>query len=313
MPAQDPLIPTLEMLTSSDWTDYELLDSGDGLKLERYGPYTFIRPEHRATWQPSWPASAWDQAHAVFKTTGQESGGRWQFHKPVDRSWVMRYKQLRFRVQASAARHLGVFPEQAVHWDWLEEQIRPAASPIRVLNLFGYTGMASLAAARAGALVTHVDAAKRAVKSAQENQTLSGLEDRPIRWIVDDAYKFVQREGRRNSRYEGFILDPPKFGRGPDGQVWEFFKAFPDLLKACQAIFSDRPLFVLVTAYAIQGSSLTIYYPLHELVEGLGGTIRCGELALQESSAGRLLSTALFAHWSAGTANPTSGRYLTGP
>jgi 23S rRNA (cytosine1962-C5)-methyltransferase len=296
----NPKTPKIELLTSPDWTDYELLDSGHGQKLERYGPYTFIRPEHRATWQPALPTSAWDQAHAEFQSTGQESGGRWQFRKPVERSWLMSYKDLRFRVQASAARHLGIFPEQAAHWDWLEEQIRPAAGPIRVLNLFGYTGLASLAAARAGAQVTHVDAAKRAVKAAQENQTLSGLDDRPIRWIVDDAYKFVQREGRRNSRYEGFILDPPKFGRGPDGQVWEFFKAFPDLLKACQAIISDRPLFVLVTAYAIQGSSLTVYYPLHEIVAGLGGTISCGELALKESSAGRLLSTALFTRWSAG-------------
>ena len=289
--------PKLEILTSPGWRDYELLDSGDGQKLERYGAYTFVRPEHRAAWSPAGPASAWEQAHAVFTPTGKESGGRWQFQKPVERSWTMSYKNLRFQVQASNARHLGFFPEQATHWDWLSEQIQAAGRPVRVLNLFAYTGLASLAAAQAGAQVTHVDAARRAVKTAQKNQKLSGLEDQPIRWIVDDAYKFVQREGRRNSRYEGFILDPPKFGRGPGGQVWEFFKAFPDLLKACRDIFSDRPLFMLVTAYAIQGSALTIYYPLEEIVSDLGGELSCGELALQDSSANRLLSTALFARW----------------
>ena len=295
---QNESSPRLDILTSPGWNDYELLDSGDGQKLERYGAYTFVRPEHRAAWQPALPASVWEQAHATFKPTGKESGGHWQFHKPVERSWVMGYRELRFRVQASAARHLGFFPEQANHWDWLGEQIRSSGRPISVLNLFAYTGLASLAAAQAGAQVTHVDAAKRAVKTAQENQALSGLEDRPIRWIVDDAIKFVHREGRRSSRYEGFILDPPKFGRGPDGQVWEFFRSFPELLQACRAIFSDRPLFMLITAYAIQGSALTIYYPLQEIVSGLGGSLTCGELALQDSSANRLLSTALFARWS---------------
>lgn len=298
-PGRSQAIPKLEILTSPDWQDYELLDSGDGQKLERYGDYIFIRPEHRAAWQPALPASSWDQAHAIFKPNGKESGGRWLFRKPVERSWVLSYKDLRFRVQASAARHLGFFPEQATHWDWLDEQIRTTDYPIRVLNLFAYTGLASLAAARAGAQVTHVDSAKRAVRTAQENQSLSALKERPIRWIIDDAYKFVQREGRRNSKYEGFILDPPKFGRGPDGQVWEFFKAFPDLLQACRAIFSDRVLFVLITAYAIQGSSLTVFYPLQEIVSDLGGQMSCGELAIQESSAGRLLSTAIFARWSA--------------
>jgi len=301
-PAKNEPPPKLEILASTGWSDYELLDSGDGQKLERYGAFTFVRPEHRAAWKPALPDSIWGQAHAFFKPIGKESGGRWQFNKPVDRSWVMHYKNLRFRVEAGDARHLGFFPEQSSHWDWLDEQIQAAGRPVKVLNLFGYTGLASLAAARAGAQVTHVDAARKAVKSARENQALSGLEDRPIRWIIDDALKFVQREGRRNSRYDGFILDPPKFGRGPDGQVWEFFKAFPDLLQACRAIFSDRPLFVLITAYAIQGSALTIYYPLQEIVSGLGGTLSCGELALQESSAGRLLSTALFARWSAGNA-----------
>jgi len=291
--------PSLDILTSPDWSDYELLDSGDGLKLERFGAYTFVRPEHRASWKPALPASTWEQAHAVFKPIGKESGGRWHFQKPVDRSWVMAYKQLRFRVQTGDGRHLGIFPEQATHWEWLAEQIRSAVRPIRVLNLFAYTGLASLAAAQAGAHVTHVDAARRAVRIAQDNQALSGLEDRPIRWIVDDAYKFVQREARRGSKYDGFILDPPKFGRGPDGQVWEFFKAFPDLLQACRKIFSDQPLFMLITAYAIQGSALTIYYPLQETVSDAGGALTCGELALQDNSAGRLLSTALFARWSA--------------
>jgi 23S rRNA (cytosine1962-C5)-methyltransferase len=286
------------LLASPDWQDYELLDSGNGRKLERFGPYVFTRPEHQAVWQPVLPAARWQAAHADFQATGEESGGRWQYRQPVAPAWEMFYQGLRFRAQVSNSRHLGVFPEQASHWEWMQKLIRGADRPARVLNLFGYTGLATLAAAQSGAEATHVDASKKSVTWARQNQTLSGLGDRPIRWIVDDALKFVQREGRRGAQYDGVVLDPPKFGRGPKGEVWECFDMLPTLLAACRAVLSERPLFVVITAYAIRASALSLYYALGEMMAGLGGRLETGELANVERSAGRLLSTAIFARWS---------------
>ncbi len=196
-----PNYPQLNLLKTPDWQDYELIDSGHGAKLERYGPYTFVRPEHQAVWQPALPQERWQAAHGVFEPTGEESGGRWQFNKPVKTPWNMSYKGLRFLAFTANSRHMGVFPEQAVHWDWASAQIarRQASSPgpFRVLNLFGYTGLATLAAAQAGAQVTHVDASKKSILLARENQSLSNLSERPIRWLVDDAFKFVRREVRQ--------------------------------------------------------------------------------------------------------------------
>jgi len=296
----DTSAPThLALLCPTAWSDYELLDSGDGQKLERYGPYTFVRPEPQATWAPALGDKHWQAAHAVFQPTQEESGGRWQFRRAVEPSWVMQYRDLKFRAQTTAGRHLGVFPEQAVHWDWTRQIIESAHRQVNVLNLFGYTGLASLAAARAGASLTHVDASKKSVAWARENQALSSLQASPMRWIVDDALKFVQREARRGSLYDGLILDPPKFGRGPKGEVWEFFKLLPELLGACSAIFSSQPLFVVITAYAIRASALSLYYSLGQLTAKSGGSLEAGELALQEKSAGRLLSTAIFARWQA--------------
>ncbi|MBN2550592.1 MAG: class I SAM-dependent methyltransferase [Anaerolineales bacterium] len=290
--------PGLMLLSSPDWKDYELLDSGQGAKLERYGRYTFVRPEHQAVWRPALPPERWAAAHAVFQPTGEESGGQWKFNRPVEPEWVMSYKSLRFKAHASASRHMGIFPEQAAHWDWFGGLIQQARQPVQVLNLFGYTGLASLAATQAGAAVTHVDASKKALAQGKANQALSGLEDRPIRWLVDDAFKFVQREVRRGSHYDGLILDPPKFGRGPQGQVWELFESLPGLLVDCRAILSDRPLFIVITAYAIRASALSMYYAMQEMTSGLGGAVTAGELTLVERSAGRLLSTALYARWS---------------
>ena len=291
--------PDLALLESPDWQDYELLDSGGGSKLERYGRYVFVRPEHQAIWKPVLPSNDWQQADAFFQPTGEESGGHWKFNHPMDENWVMRYKNLRFRAQASPSRHLGVFPEQANHWDWLQEQIQTAGHPVRVLNLFGYTGLASLAAAQAGAQVTHVDASKKSIQWARTNQSLSKLDESPIRWLVDDAEKFVQREARRSSQYEAIILDPPKFGRGPAGQVWEFFDSVPNLLQNCRKILSDRPVFVILTAYAIRASALSIHYAMEEILSGQSGELITGELVLRDRSAGRLLSMAIFSRWSA--------------
>ncbi|MCL4560552.1 MAG: class I SAM-dependent methyltransferase [Chloroflexi bacterium] len=293
-------VPTLTLLSSPDWEDYELIDSGSGLKLERYGKVTLVRPGAEAIWQPALPQKAWDAAQVVFEPSPEENGGHWVTRKPYESRWKMEYKGLTFWSQTTASRHLGVFPEQASQWDWAAELIRSAHRPIRVLNLFGYTGLATLSAARAGARVTHVDASKKVIGWARENQALSGLEDRPIRWIVDDALKFVRREIRRGSQYEGLILDPPKFGRGPKGEVWEFYKLLPDLLHDCQKLLSPQPLFIMLTGYAVKASGLTLYYALDEITRRIGGAITAGELVLAERSAGRLLSTAVFACWQAG-------------
>lgn len=303
MPDQSK-IPEIAVAVSLHWQDYELLDSGNRQKLERFSAFTFVRPEPTAIWRPVYASSDWDKADAVFRLTGGEVGGEWQFNRSIPNSWEMGYRSLRFQAQIANSRHLGVFPEQSSHWDWIHNQISLAMlkqapdQPIRVLNLFGYTGLASLAAAGAGAHVTHVDASKKAVRWAQFNQRLSGLAERPIRWLVDDAYKFVRREIRRGSIYDGLILDPPVFGRGPKGHMWELNESLTDLLIDCRKLLSDKPIFVVLTAYALRASALNINYALQEMLIDLGGSIRTGELALMESSAGRALSMALYARWS---------------
>jgi 23S rRNA (cytosine1962-C5)-methyltransferase len=309
------MTPEIHLLSSPNWKDYELLDSGGGLKLERFGPYTFIRPEVQALWTPSLPADTWDSAHAVFQPTGEESGGHWNFRKKVKEEWFMEYglgesekgegRRLRFAVMTTPGRHLGVFPECAANWDWMVEKVGREkeegrrGEAVQVLNLFGYTGLATLAAAAAGAKGTHVDASKKSVAWARENAALSGLAEKPIRWIVDDALKFVQREARRGVKYDGLLLDPPKFGRGPKGEVWEAYKSLPELLAACREILSESPLFVVLTVYAVKLPAVHAYQALAEMMQGLGGTLECGELVTVEKSAGRVLSQAVYARWMA--------------
>jgi len=302
------------LLEASHWTDYALLDSGDGLKLERFGNYVFVRPEAQAMWKRSLDAE-WRQAHAVFQPTGEESGGHWEFKKTlaphasageVEEKWEMRYVldpsiikkgELKFWAMTTPGRHLGVFPEVAAHWDWFSGLIAQSRREINVLNLFGYTGLASLAAAAAGAKVTHVDASKKSVNWARENQALSNLTEKPIRWIVDDALKFVQREARRGVKYDGVILDPPKFGRGPKGEVWEVYKSLPNLFEACRACLSNDPLFVVTTVYAVRASAIHIAQAMEDMMSGFGGKIEMGELVTREQSAERLLSQAVYARW----------------
>jgi 23S rRNA (cytosine1962-C5)-methyltransferase len=292
-------------LESVRWQDYALLDSGDGLKLERFGKYVFVRPESQAMWKRILDTE-WRNAHAVFVPTGEESGGHWDFKKKVDSKWEMRYVldpslvehgEINFWVMTTPGRHLGVFPEVAAHWDWFSGLIAQSTREINVLNLFGYTGLASLAAAAAGAKVTHVDASKKSVSWARENQALSNLEAKPIRWIVDDALKFVQREARRGMKYDGIILDPPKFGRGPKGEVWEVYKSLPSLIEACRACLSENPLFVVTTLYAVRASAIHIAQAMEDMMSGFGGKIEMGELVTREQSAGRLLSQAVYARW----------------
>ncbi len=289
--------PQIVSLSSPDWQDYELVDSGNRLKLERFGPYSLVRPEPRATWHPALPTQIWESVHAIFQPTRKDGSGEWQLHKTIDSPWIMSYKRLKFQAQVTDSRHIGVFPENATHWDWIMEQIETAQRPIQVLNLFGYTGLATLAAAQAGDRVTHVDASQKAVKIARENQALSDMTDYPIRWIVDDALKFVRREKRRGTKYEGIIMDPPKFGRGPKGEVWEFSKLFSTLCTACREILSERPRFVVITAYASGTLPIALHHTVKEMMTGFEGTATVGELVTIEQSAGRSISNATFARW----------------
>ena len=266
------------LLESTHWRDYELLDSGDGLKLERFGKYIFSRPEAQAMWTRVLPETEWKNAHAVFVPSGEESGGHWDFKKKVDEKWEMKYDALRFWAMTTPGRHLGVFPEVASHWDHVSDLVRKAGRPSNILNLFGYTGLATLSAAAAGAQVTHVDASKKSVSWARENQALSGLSDKPIRWIVEDALKYVQREAKRGVKYDGIILDPPKFGRGPKGEIWEVYKSLPDLLETCRACLSDNPLFVIVTVYAVRASAIHVAQALDEMMKQYSGKVDCGEI-----------------------------------
>lgn len=292
-----PPLPALKLLSADDWKDYALLDSGEGQKLEQYGPVRLIRPEAEAVWTRGLNELEWQKADAWYKPAPEENGGHWEFKRKIPDRWQMSYHNLRFWAQTSGSRHLGVFPEQACQWNWLHQVIKASGGKPKVLNLFGYTGIASLAAAQSGAQVTHLDASRKVVSWANENQKLSNLEDAPIRWIIDDALKFVQREKRRGSTYDGIILDPPKFGRGPRGEVWEFYKLIPALLEACREVLSPDPLFVQLTAYAVKASAVTMYYAVDEMMRTHPGTITSGELGLREESGKRFLSMAIFTRW----------------
>jgi 23S rRNA (cytosine1962-C5)-methyltransferase len=287
------------ILATEGWTDYALLDCGDGQKLERYGPYVIVRPEEQAMVTPRLAAAEWDRADAKFVGIGDdETAGRWRYRTPLPETWPMSFGGVTFLGRFTNFRHVGVFPEQVSHWQWVEAEIARAGRPLRILNLFAYTGIASLLAARAGAEVVHVDASKKAIAWARENQAISKLESAKVRWIMDDATKFAEREIRRGSRYDGIILDPPKFGRGPKGEVWNIFEHLKPLLRTCRSLLSDEARFLILTAYSIRASFVAIDELAAEALAGLGGTLESGELMLREEGGGRALSTSLFSRWS---------------
>ena len=290
-------LPLILEVEPSD--DYALIDSGDGEKLEQYGPYRIVRPEGQAIWQRALPEKAWREVDAVFTGDTDEEGiSRWRFPgTPLGESWPMRHDGIDYLGRFTSFRHVGVFPEQASHWNHMEAMIRQAGRPVRVLNLFGYTGLASLVAARAGAEVTHVDASKKAIGWARENQEVAGLADRPIRWICEDAMKFAEREERRGSRYDIVLFDPPAYGRGPKGEVWQLFEDLPTLVELCREILTPKPLGVVLTAYSIRASFFAIHALMRDAFAGMGGTVESGELVIREQSAGRALSTSLFSRW----------------
>mgnify|MGYP002401610034 CR=1 FL=1 len=283
---------------------YSLLDTGDGLKLEKYGPLLIIRPDAQALWPKSLPDAHWARADAMFTGDTDEDGiGRWAFPKvPLGETWPMKLLGVDFLGRLTSFRHVGVFPEQIAHWQWAAERIETAKRPVRVLNLFGYTGVASLIAAKAGAEVTHVDASKKAIGWARENQALAGLEAKPIRWICDDAMKFILREERRGSRYDLILADPPKFGRGPAGEVWQLFEHLPLMLDVCRELLTAKPIGLVLTAYSIRASFYATHELMRETMRGAGGTVESGELIIREARQagepeGRALSTSLFSRW----------------
>ena len=283
------------ILAGQGWDDYALIDSGNGLKFERYGPYSFIRPEAQALWQPR--LEEWDADGEFVPASDEDGGGRWQFRKPVPREgWPLARNDVRFTSQCTPFRHLGFFPDMAPVWDWMGERL-VGRSDASTLNLFGYTGVGSLALSDCGP-VTHVDASKKSVAQARENAALSAMTDRPIRWIVDDAAKFAAREVRRGRRYDGIILDPPKFGRGPEGEVWRLEEHLAPLIADCRQLLDADSRFLFLTVYAVRMSALALAGLLEEAFADLPGTIEFGDLAVRESAAdGRLLPTAIFARW----------------
>ena len=295
--AQRPI--SLSLVTTAGFPDYALLDSGNGRKLERFGNITVDRPEPQAMWQQRLPAERWSSANAVFSGSEDEEKGRWRVDKPVPESWPVKVAGVTMLCRLSAFRHLGLFPEQLPHWEWMREGLqRVNGTRPRVLNLFAYTGAASLIAARAGAEVVHVDASKKAIAWAKENQAASGLTEAPIRWILDDARKFAAREVRRGRTYHMILVDPPKFGRGPNNEVWDLFEHLPDLMRDCAQLLDPACAHLCLTAYAIRASALTIDGLVREMLTDRGGQIESGELAIIDQSGGRAIGTSLFSRWS---------------
>lgn len=290
--------PTFSVEASNAWKDYLLLDTGAGVKLEQVGAYRIVRPEARALWGPSLAEDEWKKVNAEYRGPDDEKKGTWIKFSDVPASWELSYGPVRFTARLTSFRHLGFFPEQAPLWDWMVEKVKGKNQKAKVLNLFAYTGIASLLLAEAGAEVTHVDASKQSIAWARENQALSKLEDKPIRWIVDDALAFVKREARRGNTYDAIVMDPPKFGRGPKGEVWKAEESLKELLEACGAILSSDPLFTVVTVYTIPLPATALAYAVGDMMAGSGGTLSCGELANREQGRGRLVPTAVFARWS---------------
>jgi 23S rRNA (cytosine1962-C5)-methyltransferase len=291
----------LRVIATPGFPDYTLLDSGDGRKLERYGRFTIERPESQALWRPALEPGAWLRADAAFKSGGADEdseGGRWRTNTAVPETWPVRVRDTTMLCRLTSFRHLGLFPEQLPHWEWMIGWLQAAqAWPQRVLNLFAYTGAASLLAARAGAEVTHVDASRKAIAWAKQNQAVSRLDGAPIRWILDDARKFVAREVRRGSRYHLILVDPPKFGRGPNGEEWDLFTHLAPLLRDCAALLAPQRAALVLTTYAIRASALAMGGLVRECLAGRKGATESGELAVVEEAAGRLLPTSLYTRW----------------
>ena len=280
----------LETLVAEPWPDWGLIDCGDGRKLERYGPITVERPEPQAMWAPA--QADWKPDATFVPGSDEEGGGRWVHHRDVPPSWDLSRGPVHFNASLTPFRHLGFFPDMAPQWDWMRQR----AADADVLNLFGYTGVGSLILSEAGARVVHVDASKKSVEGGKTNAALSGLSD--IRWIVDDAGKFTAREVRPGRRYDGILLDPPNFWRGPTGEVWRLEEDLAPLLADCRKLLDENSRFLVLTVYAVRMSALAIGELVKQMFADLGGTVELGEMSVREEARGLLLPTAIFARWS---------------
>ena len=282
----------LQTIIAEPWADWGLIDCGYGQKLERYGKYQVVRPEPQAMWKPA--NDDWDPDATFVSGSDEEGGGRWVQHRPVPRQWELGRDGVKFQASLTPFRHLGFFPDMAPQWDWMRERAQGAS----VLNLFGYTGVGSLLLSEAGADLVHVDASKKSVEQGKENAELSGLGQEPIRWIVDDATKFTAREVRRARRYDGILLDPPKFGRGPTGEIWRLEENLAPLLDDCRKLLDEESRFLVLTVYAVRMSALAIGELVSQTFKGLGGMVETGEMSVREEARKLLLPTAIFARWS---------------
>ena len=283
-------------LSGAPWDDFGLIDCGNGYKYERYGDYRFIRPEPQALWAPS--SDDWVADGEFIPASDEDGGGRWHYTNVVPREgWTLGWDGVRFAAHCTPFRHLGFFPDMAPVWQWIRGQLAGRTDP-QFLNLFGYTGVGSLALAQSGAQVVHVDASKKAVAQARINAELSGMTDAPVRWIVDDAVKFTGREVRRGRRYDAILLDPPKFGRGPDGELWKLEDDLPGLIADCRQLLDDQSACLFLTVYAVRMSALALREMLIQSLGDLGGVVEAGELAIVEEARGLELPTAIWARWS---------------
>jgi 23S rRNA (cytosine1962-C5)-methyltransferase len=290
-------VSDLRTIIADPWDDWGLIDCGNGQKLERYGPYQVVRPEPQAMWLPA--RDDWDPDATFVPGSDEEGGGRWVQHRPVSASWELSRGRVKFDGSLTPFRHLGFFPDMAPQWDWMRAKIQQERSAdADVLNLFGYTGVGTLQLSDAGAGLVHVDASRKSVEQGKANAQLSGMADRPIRWIVDDASKFTAREVRRGRRYDGILLDPPKFGRGPTGEVWRLEDNLAPLLGDCRKLLDADSRFLVLTVYAVRMSALAIGELVRQTLGDLGGSVEMGEMAVREEARGLLLPTAIFARWS---------------
>lgn len=298
MPADLPLLT----LIGEPWPDYGLLDSGNGRKLERYGRHRFIRPEPQALWAPATPD--WQADGEFVPGSDEEGGGQWRFHRSTPRDgWPLAWDDVRFIAQTTPFRHLGFFPDMAPVWTWMRERLSGLDAP-EAMNLFGYTGVGTLALAARGARMVHVDASKKSVDAARANAALSNLSDAPVRWIIEDAAKFAAREVRRGRRYHGILLDPPKYGRGPTGEVWRLEEDLPGLIASCRALLGPESRFLFLTVYAVRMSALAIGEMVRQAFADLPGRVECGELGVREEARSLVLPTAIWARWSNGPTSP---------
>jgi 23S rRNA (cytosine1962-C5)-methyltransferase len=294
----------MKIISTPGWDEYGLLDSGEGYRLEQFNKFRISRPDPQCIWNRKLNKKEWDAADAEFKKD-EANKERWIIKNKMPEKWLIHYKNLSFYARLTPFKHTGIFPEQHLQWDWISHVIArneaissktPNPRP-KILNLFAYTGIASLVAAQNNCEVTHLDASTPSISWARENQTASNLTDKPIRWIKDDALKFCERELRRGNKYDGIIMDPPIYGHGPNGEIWDFKKSFPKLLSVCRQLLVSRPLFILINAYAISSSSLMLQNTLQDHISDLKGNIEVGELCLEEKFNKRLLSTGIFARF----------------